>query len=363
MVTDTLTEPKRPPVAAAVAPPYGREVMWGRIAELVDRAPSLDALRAHRLQLLAASLWREQGRLVPDELAREVRSDAAMTMAAPMVLKRARAAYGGRLMLMKGPEVAARYPTPGSRRFQDLDLLADDPERAQRALIDAGFIEIQTGHDYTDDQHLCPLGWPGLPLAVELHRRPSCKAYLTPPPRDEVLAMTVPSATGIDGLLAPRPAAHALLLVAHAWTHLPLGRVGDLIDLAVTLPDGDRDEADALARRWGWERMWHTTLAVADALLTDEPAPAALRTWARHLAEVRELSVVENHIVKLTAPTFALPLGRAPRGVGLALRDTVRPSVDESWPQKLHRSVLAARHAFRSKSRHERQVGLNPWSR
>ncbi len=38
-----------------------------------------------------------------------------ISMAAPLLLRRARAAYDGELMLMKGPEVAARYPHPSDR--------------------------------------------------------------------------------------------------------------------------------------------------------------------------------------------------------------------------------------------------------
>ena len=337
--------------------------MWARIAELVDRAPSLDVLRAHRLQFLAASLWRERGSMIPPELADEVRLAATTTVAAPVLLSRAKAAYHGRLMLMKGLEVAVRYPDPASRSFTDLDLLAEEPDAAQHALIGAGFVELQTGRDYSGEQHLAPLAWPGVPLVVELHRRPNCPPYLRPPPRDELLGMAVPSETGIDGLLAPAPAAHALLLAAHAWTHNRLGRLGDLIDLAVMLTPDKRVEADALARRWGWERMWGTALSVADALLAGGPPAVALRTWARHLPEVRELSVLENHITRLTAPAFALPPRQAAREVGLAMRDTVARDRDERWSSKLYRSALAARDAFRDTSHHDRRVGSYPWRR
>lgn len=341
----------------------GRENIWGRAGQLVDRAPSLDALRAHRVQFLAAWLWRERGHGVPPELCEERRFAAMTTVAAPILLSRARAAYGGRLLLMKGPEVAAHYPDPGSRYFWDLDLLADNPDAAQRALTKAGFVEFRRRRDYSEHQHLCPLVWPGLPLVLEIHRRPSCPPCLTPPPGDELLGLTVPSATGIGELLAPAPAAHALLLAAHAWAHHPLGRLGDLIDVAVMLPEGERRHADALARRWGWERLWSTTLSVADALLRHDPAPLALRTWARHLVTVRELSVLENHVARLTAPTFALPSGEVLCGVAVELRDTFGPRPDERWTEKLRRSVLAARHAFKEKSQHDRQTGLNPWIR
>ena len=42
------------------------------------------------------------------------------------------------MVLMKGLEVGAYYPDPGLRPFRDLDLLVDDAERAQQALIEAG---------------------------------------------------------------------------------------------------------------------------------------------------------------------------------------------------------------------------------
>ena len=271
-------------MATCVVQRPDRDDIWARIEELVNRAPSLDALRAHHLQLLAPSLWREQGRIVPQELEDELRFAAKMTVAAPMVLKRARAAYEGRLMLMKGPEVAARYPTPAARRFRDLDLLADEPDVAQRALLDAGFVELQTGHDYSDDQHLCPLVWPGLPLVVELHRRPNCEEYLTPPPRDELMAMAVPSATGVDELLAPAPAAHALLLVAHAWTHLPLGRAGR----------SHRPGGDAPGRRASGGRRAGTPLGlgahVADHALRGRCGARARSRTATHCAGGRATS-------------------------------------------------------------------------
>jgi hypothetical protein len=340
-----------------------RQNMWARAGELVERAPSLDALRAHRLQFLAASIWREQARAVPTELLNETRAAAMMTVAAPVLLKRARAAYGGDLVLMKGPEVAANYPDPSSRYFGDLDLLADDPVAAQRALIAAGFAEIETTHDYSADQHLCPLVWPGLPIAIEIHRRPSSPAYLDSPPAEAVLELAVPSATKIDGLMAPAPAAHALLLVAHSWTHHPLGRVGDLIDVVATLPDDGRPEAAALARRWGWERMWQTTLSVADALLEDGPPARPLRSWARHLAEVREPTVLESHLARATAPIVAVPPAQTARGVAWAARDSFGPGTDERWTTKLHRATRAIRHPFENKSHHDREIGRNPWSR
>ena len=144
---------------------------WSAARVLIDRAATLDDLRAHRLQLLAASLWLAEGRPVPDELRADRRYAATMALAAPALLERARAAYDGPLMLIKGPEVAACYPEPSARHFRDLDLLAEDPERAQRALLAAGFEE--TGSDAA--HHLPPSAGPVFRSVSRSTGRPSCR--------------------------------------------------------------------------------------------------------------------------------------------------------------------------------------------
>ncbi|HET6864630.1 MAG TPA: nucleotidyltransferase family protein [Solirubrobacteraceae bacterium] len=330
---------------------------------LIDRATSLEALRAHRLQLLAASLWRSRREQLPSGLRAEERRATMTALAAVAVLRRVRAAYGGPLMLMKGPEVAASYPEPRTRPYNDIDLLADDPVGAQRALLDAGFVPRADQRDHSRAQHLDPLMDPELALIVEIHRRPNCPSRLVAPTTDELFSLGVPSVTGIEGLIAPSPAAHALLLAAHAWAHHPLGRVGDLIDVAAVLPPDERRVAAGLARRWGWARMWETTLSAADALLGGGPEPFALRTWARHLGAVSELSVLDNHVVRMIAPGFALPPRHVPVGIAIELRGYAELNPGERWPRKLGRTAIAVRDAFTVKSQHDSRVGLNPWHR
>jgi hypothetical protein len=244
-----------------------------------------------------------------------------------------------------------------------VDLIATDPLAAQRALIKAGFTEVASTHDFSADDHLRPLTWPGVPLLVEVHRQPSSPTYLASPSAEEVLALAVPSATGIDGLLAPAPAAHALLLVGHSWTHLPLGRLSDLLDVAAVLPGDARVEADALAQRWGWERMWRMTLATADSLFDGGAPTVPLRTWARQLVAVREPSVLESHLSNLVAPVVALEPAHALRGFGWAVGQLLAPGPDEQWLEKLRRMTRALRNPLQSKSQHDRDVGRNPWSR
>ncbi|HWF72782.1 MAG TPA: nucleotidyltransferase family protein [Solirubrobacteraceae bacterium] len=330
--------------------------VWARVEELIDAAPSTEALRAHGVHLLAAAVWRSRGRTVPDEVRADERRAAAMAMAAPLLLRRARAAYPGPLLLMKGPEAAARYPDPGTRYFRDLDLLAGDAPAAQRALTAAGFVEVGSPAEYADRQHLCPLAWPGLPLVVELHRVPNRPAWLAPPPAEEILRLAVPSATGVDGLLAPAPAAHALLLAAHGWAHKPLGRLVDLIDLAAVLGPGDRALAAELARAWGWEGIWRVALGAADALIGARDRSRSLSIWARHLEGVRDRSVLEDHLARVAAPACTVSLRRLPSALGANLSRTVGRRGHERWADKLRRSRLAVAHAFMDRSEHERTL-------
>ena len=327
-----------------------------RIESLVDRASSIDALEAHRLHLAAARVWRSRDQVVPPDLRSQERAAAVRGMLANLVLVKARQAYGGSLMLMKGPEIASHYPVPSDRPFRDLDLIADDAPAAQRALTTAGFVEAAAPASYATHQHLCPLMWPGIPLAVEIHRRPNHPAWLDPPCAERLFRLAVPSATGIDGVLAPEPAAHALLLVAHAWTHEPLGRIGDLLDVAAALAAADRERAAALSREWGWDRMWRTTLAATEAVLGQRPRGVALSAWTRHLSGPRERRVVEAHIARFGAPASSLPLAEVPGALVRVLKDTVAPGKEEGWRTQARRSYLAIAHAFKKTSDHERSL-------
>ena len=326
------------------------------ITRLVDAAPTLDALRKHRLHLAAARLWRSRGLEVPPDLVSDERAAAVRAMLTRSVLGKARSAYGGALMLMKGPEVAAHYSVPSDRPFCDLDLLAEDPAAAQRALIGAGFVESGDPAEYAGLQHLPPLVWPGAPLVVEVHRHPSQPFWLAPASAESIFPTAVPSAVGVPGVLAPEPAAHAVLLVAHAWADGLLGSVGQLLDAAALLACSDHRRADYFARAWGWEGMWNTTLAVMDAVIGGKRPGLALKLWARHLLNVRERVVLENHISRLTAPVCSLPVGDVPRAIAYALRYTASPEHDEDWMTQLRRSSLAIAHAFRPQSEHERSL-------
>lgn len=330
--------------------------VWGRVEEIVHRADSVDALKRHGVELVAAHVWRQRGRPVPDELYVDERIAAIRTLAVPVLLNRIRAAYDGRLVLMKGPEVGARYPDPALRPFRDLDFLVDDPPAAHAALKAAGFVELGDATRYEGAHHLGPLVWPALPLGIELHREPHCPPWLTPPDAAELLQLTRPSTTQVSGLFGLVPAAHAVLLAAHSWAHEPLGRLLDLIDVnAVLETEHDRDLAYELAVRWRLARVWRTTIAAADALLGGSDSIPVLRTWARHLACVRKRTVFETHLTRWAGPACGLP-ENGMRRLGGATRiftEAARPREDERWLDAIRRTRLAIAHAPRPQSEHD----------
>jgi hypothetical protein len=232
----------------------------------------------------------------------------------------------------------------------------EDPVAAQRALIAAGFVEFGDAAAYEGLQHLPPLVWPDAPLMVEVHRHPSQPFWLPAVSAESLFPSAAPSATGLPGILAPEPAAHAVLLAAHAWADGLLGSVGQLLDAAALLACSDRRRADYYARAWGWEGMWNTTLAVMDAVIGGERPSRALRLWTRHLLDVRERMVLENHISRLAGPLWSLPAGAVPRAIACTLRYTAAPERDEEWMTQLRRTRLAIAHAFRPLSSHEQSL-------
>jgi hypothetical protein len=329
--------------------------LWESAEALARRAPRLEDLRLHRLHLIAARARHRAGEPVTDELHAEARLAAASALAVPVLLRRVRAACDGTIVLMKGPEVGARYPDPALRPCKDLDLLVENPIGVQRALRAAGFIPTGTPHIYEGIHHLRPLYLPGLPVTIEVHARPKWPDHLIAPPAAELIEPAVPGALDIPGLLTLPVAHHAVVLAAHAWAHEPLACAGRLIDVSVMALEADPAEAEALARRWGCLRLWRTTRRAAAALVEGGRRPLAMRVWARQLSAARERTVLEGHVMRTAGELWGLPPSKAAPAAIVAIAGSAGRTPGEPWTQKLGRTRAAIDDAFLPKSEHDRR--------
>lgn len=313
--------------------PRGRGSDASLIWPIVDRVLARldpDATRAHGLVPLAAERLRNRGEDVPQAFLPEERAAKVANLIAPSVLARARDAYDGPMLVIKGPEVSALYPGR-ARMLADLDLLVADAPAARKSLLAAGFEPADRLEQVSPSfYHVNPVELPGIPLQIELHKTTKWPAGLHPPPNDALFEAAVPSSVDVPGLLAPAPAHHALLLAGHAWAERPLERFRDLIDVAVMSQGVDSRELDQTAAGWGWGRVWQTTRAAIDWLLEDAPQPAPLRLWARHLARFSEPTVMELQLRRWLSPFWSLPPGSALREIAYDVKKSVVGKPTES---------------------------------
>jgi hypothetical protein len=337
---------------------------WGAVERLIEGLEP-DLASEHGLGPLASSMLRHAGKPVPNSLLREYRAAATANLLAPTLLARIRSAYDGPLLLLKGPELANRYPDR-ARRFSDLDLLAGDADRAQAALLASGFElhECQWPPQGYDDRrrphfHLHPLEWPGLALRIEVHRSVNWPEAMSPPANDALFGEAVPASVGVEGLLAPHPHHHAMLIASHGWGKLPMLR--DLIDLLLFFEDDEREELQRVARAWKFDRAWAASLALAEWRLADAPEPPFVRLWARYLRRLREPTVIEMHLHEWSSPFWLLPARKAVRRAGIALARDVRPWPDQPWSEKVRRIARASLNPLSPKSEHDRRWGLGRW--
>lgn len=334
------------------------EGLWEGVNRLLERlTPELAA--EHGLGPLAARRLHLSGDAVPELLFREERASRTAALVAPAILRRAREAYDGPLLLVKGPELVARYPDR-ARRFGDLDLVAGDAEAAQAALLAAGFrLEDRPrwppeGYDEVrrPHYHLHPLEWPGLGLRVEIHKQVKWPETLRPPRNEELFEAAVPSVVGVDGIVTPHPSHHAVLLVSHAWGEIPMRTLRQLVDVLAFVDDGERAELRRLARGWGIERGWSSTLDVGDWLLRDHSEPRLVGIWARYLRELREPTVLEMHVQEWLSPLWLTTPLPALRKVSTAISRDLQPRQNQTWGSKLRQTARALTHPRRSRTEH-----------
>jgi hypothetical protein len=331
--------------------------VWAAADSLIDRSPGLHDLRAHGLHLLAARRWRDQGAPVPSELAAEERVAALVSLMVHPLLEQVVLAVDGEVVLMKGPEVAQRYPFPHLRSYGDVDLLVADAVGAHRALQAAGFVPVGDPKLYVGIHHERPLVWPGIPLAIELHSRPKWVEWAPVPPVDELLEAAWPSSVGVAGVTTLHPAHHALVTAVHSWAHSPLRRLGDILDVRLLADAADRVDLRQQAEAWGIARLWRTTERVAEELFADGRWAWPLRVWARNLSRVRERTVLENHLAGWLNGFSALQPGPAVAAMARQILDDLRPAASETWRSKGRRTLRAVGRSSVRLSEHHDELG------
>ena len=113
------------------------------------------------------------------------------------------------------------------------------------------------------------------------------------------------------------------MLAAHAWAHQPLGRLGNLIDVAVSLRRSDAAEVAAGAPLGLHADVAHHARRGPRGGRGRAAARPASRCGRGTSAEVRERTVFEWHLKDLLAPVWGLS---APHAIapGAVLRATGR---------------------------------------
>lgn len=267
--------------------------------ERLDPVADLELLRGHGLQFVHLERRDRHAGNELDGLRRERSAYHRAQLGLRATLARIREVHDGPMILLKGLDVADRYPHPWVRPIGDLDVLAAMPDRLHRQLLAAGFVPMATDPGFRFDRHhhLQPLIWPALDVVVEVHRRAGGPAMSRMPDYFGLRRLVTESVAG-PGWLTPVPAAQAVLLAAHAWQDNPLAKARDLLDIALFLEGTDPDLAADLARRWRVSRLWRLTQDAVGSALTGEAADSRRSVLTRQvlpaLRPAQELAVARR---------------------------------------------------------------------
>ena len=194
-------------------------------------------------------------------------------------------------------------------------------------------------------------------MRVEVHAALHWPDGLAAPPVAELLEASAPSALGVEGIAAPAPAHHAVLLAAHAWTDRPLGRLGRVVDVEALSLEVRAAELDALARAWGCARLWRPRAGRPRRPARRAAQRSRSGVWARHLPEVRSRTVLGVHLERWLAPASAFPARQVVARAAVAVAHDMRPHPGEGWGRRATRVRRAVAHADRPESEHLAALG------
>jgi Uncharacterised nucleotidyltransferase len=248
--------------------------------------------------------------MVDDEhAAARRRAQARTVLLAEHVLAGTAELTGGRVVVMKGVEVAQLYPAIVHRPFRDVDLLVDDARTLWDRYVERGYRSRPSRRADIDHHHLPALVAPVGRIGLEIHLRPNTPGWAEIDPA-WVIETAEPSRTGIGGVWRPRDDVHAVLLALHAWKG-GFTRQRDLYD-AVLLAAASEIPVERTAGQLGLGRCWAWTLRFAEALILDR-ADRRTRAMASALLPHRA-GVTDRKRVRLVAPYLVAGPVRVTRG-------------------------------------------------
>lgn len=294
---------------------------WAQVATWLIDVDDEPMLASQGLAPLRAGLRHVAGRdLTPSD--REALHQAATAFVTQLaLLERIHALDVGPVVVLKGPEMASRYPHPSWRRSGDLDLFAADAPEVQRRLLAGGFEPAEEELAFRNLHHLVPLQLPGFRVAVEVHHGLGWPAGAREPPPAAVVATAVPAWSDDRFLALPAELALAHQL-QHAWHAVPFGTVRDAVDLVALRDRCDPGRLERDLRSSGLWRLWTATERVAEHALgvTGASRPLVPRVVARPLLGRRD------ETMRLVVPRRFLGLGltTGPRFAARSLAGDVR---------------------------------------
>jgi hypothetical protein len=299
----------------------GHEDLWSGVAELVDGF-DFDALAANGLVAVHAGSSHEYitggtgARLALQLMLAGQRYHDALIALDEMVT-----ASEQPIMLLKGLEVAQRYPEPEQRLFTDLDLLVRAPEQLADDLHRLGYRAlpdiVPDGH-----HHLAPMIKPDGDFSVEIHRRPGWLSWMSPPTVDELFGRMEAAATPVPGLWTLDPVDHCLFVAVHAWADGAFRRGRDVLDIAVMRADLEPSAMSERADEWGIGSLWQATQRCVDALLLDGPPSPTTRLLTGHIAKGHARGPVSHRLAVYLADFLVTSPRRAGGSAIHKLRDS-----------------------------------------
>jgi hypothetical protein len=279
------------------------ERFWQQASSLALGLASLPIQRSHGLHLLAAHSLVKLELPLSDDLRRDWEAATARTLIVPIIIGQLSSALGEPVVLVKGAEIAQRYPDPAARGYSDIDILVQDLPRALDRLRHAGFDELNiavAGHHVTVQAS-------GLPIPVEVHGRLNWPRWATPPSTSDLIRVAMPSRAFPCTARTLPPDLHTVYVAAHAWLHCPLTQLADLVDIAALGSESSFAQLASRAAELRLDRLWHFSLQAGRAVFAGEPAPSPLVRRLMPDVAARDAVSHREHVLRQFAGGLAAP--------------------------------------------------------